>query len=372
MKFLGSILQICFLSIHSFATEAFFIKPARLAIRPFRVENKGQRGVVVVLASLDSDSTQEDSERGLWGSIGGKTPTLPSNKFKPKQSLGQNYLNDQNTVLRIVNAMDPDTDNPIVTDGGSRVVELGPGTGAITRVLVERYPKMVAIELDNRAVKLLDETLPSLSVIESDVLQVDYRSLAKLRGGPLLVVGNLPYYITSQILFSFVDAWTDQSPAVERAVVTMQWEVALRLVAKPRCKDYGILSVVFQLYGSPKVLFKIPPTVFYPKPKVDSALVSIDFPTTREPFDVSAADLRRVLSVSFQQRRKMLRQSLKTLLVSSEEGVDTITLPDEIGTKRPEELYPHEFLELTKLIYGPKLERREDETKIWRHKKHGV
>ena len=101
---------------------------------------------------------------------------------------------------------------------------------------------MIAIELDGRAVELLAETLPGLQVLQSDVLQVDYLQLSKMRGGPLVVVGNLPYYITSQILFSFVDA----APAVQRAVVTMQWEVAQRLVAKPSTKDYGILSVVFQ------------------------------------------------------------------------------------------------------------------------------
>ena len=87
------------------------------------------------------------------------------------------------------------------------------GAGALSKVLVQRYPNMLAIELDNRAVELLHETFPQLSVLESDVLQVDYRSLAELRGGPLVVVGNLPYYITSQILFSFVDC----APSVRRA-----------------------------------------------------------------------------------------------------------------------------------------------------------
>ena len=222
---------------------------------------------------------------------------------------------------------------------GARVVELGPGAGALSRVLVERYPAMLAIELDGRAVGLLAESLPSLTVLESDVLQVDYASLAAIRGGPLVVIGNLPYYITSQILFSFVDC----APTVRRAVVTMQWEVAQRLVATPKSKDYGILSVVFQLYARPRVNFKIPPTVFYPQPKVDSALVTIDFLPSREPFPVAAKDLRRVVTTAFQQRRKMLRQSLKSLggeALLAKAGIDP--------TRRAETLSIAEFCELAR------------------------
>ena len=232
-------------------------------------------------------------------------------------------------------------------------------------------------------------TVPE-QVLESDVLQVDYRAVANLRGGPLVIVGNLPYYITSQILFSFVDC----APVVRRAVVTMQWEVAQRLVAKPRTSDYGILSVVFQLYARPTVAFKIPPTVFYPQPKVDSALCVIDFSPSREPFPCAAADLRRIITTSFQQRRKMLRQSLKPLLKEAaetraaaaaaiggdgdgglEDGATVaaapLVLPEEWGMRRPEELKPEEFLELTLLVFGPRPERAEDETRVWRHAKHG-
>jgi 16S rRNA (adenine1518-N6/adenine1519-N6)-dimethyltransferase len=298
--------------------------------------------------------------------LDGKTPKLG---FKPKQSLGQNYLNDQNYVLKICNAIvegnkkvKTSIEELISIKQGSRVVELGPGTGALSRVLVTRYPNMIAIELDKRAMSTLKTTLPDLTVLESDVLQVDYWELAKIRGGPLLVVGNLPYYITSQILFTFVDC----SPSVRRAVVTMQWEVALRMVARPSTKDYGILSVVFQLYANTTLNFKIPPTCFYPSPKVDSALCTIDFPPTREQFPVSEADLRRVITTSFQQRRKTLRNSLHGLL--SEQGVE---LDDGFGLKRPEELLPREFIDLTLVIFGPKQNRPPDKSKVWRHGKHG-
>jgi len=323
----------------------------------------------------------DEGEEGVQEStLDGKTPKLA---FKPKQSLGQNYLSDQNYVLKICNALGEGSNEAAREEakaiaaegGGNRVVELGPGAGALSRVLVDRYPKMLAIELDGRAIELLGDSLPQLTVLESDVLQVDYRAIAEIRGGPLVVVGNLPYYITSQILFSFVDC----APTVRRAVVTMQWEVAQRIVAKPGTKDYGILSVVFQLYTKPRVNFKIPPTVFYPQPKVDSALCTIDFVDEREPFPCAAADLRRVITTAFQQRRKMLRQSLKKLIADARRtrnkeaapDAEPWKLPDEWGTKRPEQLEPQQFLELTLLIYGPKPERLEGETRVWRHERHG-
>lgn len=126
------------------------------------------------------------------------------------------------------------------------------------------------------------------------------------------------------------------------------------------------LICTHQLYGTPKVNFKIPPTVFYPQPKVDSALVTLDFPLSREPFSVSAADLRRVVNTAFNQRRKMLRQSLKAILKQR-----SVQLPEEWGTKRPEQLAPVEFLTLTELIYGKKPEVEKGITRVWRHQRHG-
>jgi 16S rRNA A1518/A1519 N6-dimethyltransferase RsmA/KsgA/DIM1 with predicted DNA glycosylase/AP lyase activity len=156
------------------------------------------------------------------------------------------------------------------SDLGHRVVEIGPGAGALTRVLFEKYPKMTAIEIDQRSVVFLQKKLPGIDIIHKNVLEVDWPELALSKGGRLKVIGNLPYYIVSQVLFSLADSHR----CIEKAVLTMQLEVAERITASPNTKDYGIPSVVFQLYCvSPKILFKIPPTVFYPAPKVDSALV---------------------------------------------------------------------------------------------------
>ena len=210
----------------------------------------------------------------------GRPYSLPPGKFKPKQSLGQNFLSDQNYVMKIVDTL-VDT-----SDKGHRVIEIGPGTGALTRMLHQRYPQMTAIELDQRAIEFLSDKLPSLKVIHLDALKTDWAELARERGGKLNIIGNLPYYIVSQILFSFAD----HHKAINHTVLTMQLEVAERLIAKPSTKQYGIPSVVFQLYSKPLMNFKIPPTVFYPVPKVDSALVTLDFTTPHK--DLQRVNLR--------------------------------------------------------------------------------
>lgn len=140
----------------------------------------------------------------------------------------------------------------------------------------------------------------------------------------------------------------------------MQLEVAERICAQPSTKQYGIPSVIFQLYGSTKMNFKIPPTVFFPVPKVDSALVTIDFTTPHRDLHLIEMDhLRRIVTMAFRQRRKMMRQSLKDLLLS-----EALVLPDRWATKRPEELRPEEFIQLTIDVYGTKDEHRQKTIKI--------
>ena len=163
------------------------------------------------------------------------TPTLPSGSFRPKQSLGQNFLRDGNTVTKILKAFHKDATLTRQVEP-QVIVELGPGAGALTDPLVNTYGTNVlqCIEVDPRSVELLQEKHPSLTVHHEDVLQVDYPKMAEQQGQPLIIVGNLPYYITSQILFALADA--SHSGAVDCATVTMQWEVAQRMVAPTRCK----------------------------------------------------------------------------------------------------------------------------------------
>ncbi|VEU37586.1 unnamed protein product [Pseudo-nitzschia multistriata] len=312
------------------------------------------------------------------------TPQLPSGKLKPKQSLGQNFLRDGNTVAKMIKAFHQDA-----TVHGDRpgkpltsIVELGPGAGALTDRLVENYGTDVlrCIEVDPRAIEILEEKHPALVVHHQDVLQVDYPEMAEEQGEPLVVIGNLPYYITSQILFALADA--SHYGAVDCATVTMQWEVGQRMVAPTSCKDYGILSVVFQTYADVRCHFKIPPTVFYPQPKVDSALLGLHFlgpeKLRRRLAGVRPRDFRTVVTTAFRQRRKTIRNTLKKLpgiekevlmqkidapplplpaeVLSAMEAGDAFAnaqeLPDDWMRKRPEELTPGQFVEVTRLMYG--------------------
>lgn len=286
---------------------------------------------------------------------------------------------------------------------------MGPGPGALTGTLVELFGQdtLRCIEIDIRAVEMLHDQFPDLRVSLQDVLQVDYPSMANEEGGPLSVIGNLPYYITSQILFALADA--SHLGAVRSATVTMQWEVAQRIVASVRCKDYGILSVVFQLYADCNVHFKIPPTVFYPQPKVDSALVGIRFvgpQVLRQRLaGVDPKRLRTVLNTIYRQRRKTIRNSIKKLVIQHhgpekaklildgppyplpstvlqrQQQKDAFALsqnlPSDWAKMRPEELNPAQSIELTRLVFGPDCHDEHTSnssplgTKVWRKLKHG-
>ena len=156
------------------------------------------------------------------------TPTLPKGSFRPKQSLGQNFLRDGNTVAKIIKTFVSDATKTIIENDSSdqmRAVELGPGA-----TMSDLNASFQCIEIDPRSIELLGEKHPMLRVHHMDVMQVDYPSMAEKEGGPLSIIGNLPYYITSQILFALADA--SHSNAVRSATVTMQYEVGERIVAK--------------------------------------------------------------------------------------------------------------------------------------------
>ena len=261
--------------------------------------------------------------------------------FFPKQSLGQNFLHDPNTIRKIAASLRADV--------GAPVIEIGPGTGALTDVLLERYPDLTAIEVDERAVALLRKRFPDLDVRHQDVLDVDWAALATEKGGPLHVIGNLPYYITSPILFSLLDAQLDFSPrqTVCEAVVMMQLEVAERLLAEPRTKAYGILSVIFQRYAAPELLFRISRNVFFPKPDVTSAVVRLAFDGAGGRTSAEAEPLREIVRAAFNQRRKTLRNSLSRW--TKDQG---LALPPGWDRRRAEELTPDEFVELTRYLGG--------------------
>ena len=248
--------------------------------------------------------------------------------FRPKQSLGQNFMHDPNMIRKIVGALQAPPD--------AHVVEIGPGTGALTGLLHERYDTFTALEIDQRAVAHLNEHLPGVDVREIDALEANWAALADEKGGPLYVISNTPYYLTSQILFVLLDART----VVHEAVLTMQKEVAERLVAEPRTKAYGILSVLMQLYANPEYLFSVSRHVFTPQPNVTSATVRCTYDPEADP-DIAFDWIRTLVRAAFNQRRKMLRNSLSPWTKDQD-----LTLPNDWGRRRAEALTPDTYVDL--------------------------
>lgn len=225
--------------------------------------------------------------------------------LQAKKSLGQNFLLDLNLTARIARAAGPLNN---VT-----VVEIGPGPGGLTRALLaENAHRIIAIERDERAIAALEDIAArypgSLDIIHGDATSIDAKPL--LRGGPARIVANLPYNISTHLLIGWLtlDPWP---PWYDRMVLMFQREVAERIVAAPGDEAYGRLSVLANWRTKTRILFDIAPTAFVPQPKVVSTVVEFVPRTTPEPCDVNL--LQKVTEAAFGQRRKMLRQSLKSL-----------------------------------------------------------
>lgn len=224
--------------------------------------------------------------------------------FSLKKSLGQNFLIDQNILWNIVSAAN--------LDESKGVLEIGPGIGALTEQLASQAGKVVAIEIDQRLMVILQETLSAyehVEVIHGDVLKLDLKSIAKEHFAGLKnfsVVANLPYYVTTPIIMKLLE---EQLP-LENIVVMIQKEVAERLGAKPGGKDYGSLSVAVQFYCEPEIISIVPRTVFIPQPNVDSAVIRLK--VRKEP-PVSLLNRNHffdVVQAAFAQRRKTLYNNL--------------------------------------------------------------
>ncbi|WP_027016524.1 16S rRNA (adenine(1518)-N(6)/adenine(1519)-N(6))-dimethyltransferase RsmA [Comamonas composti] len=217
-------------------------------------------------------------------------------KHIPRKRFGQNFLTDGGIIDAIVRAIAPEAGQPMV--------EIGPGLMALTQPLVERLGRLTVIELD-RDLALRLKLRPDLDVVESDVLKVDFRALAQRLGVPRLrVVGNLPYNISSPILFHLLE----QVDVIQDQHFMLQKEVIDRMVAKPATAAYGRLTVMLQWrYAMQDVLF-VPPGSFNPPPKVDSAVVRM-LPRA-QPAELDAKLLEELVQVAFSQRRKILRNTL--------------------------------------------------------------
>jgi len=248
-----------------------------------------------------------------------------------RKSLGQHFLNDRRILQRIVDALE--------LTGGETVIEIGPGRGSLTELLVPVAHRLILIEYDRALSAKLREryaSSTSVSVVEADVLTVN---LGDVAGGPYRVVGNVPYYITTPILFHAL-----QAPRPDRAVYLVQREVAERIVAAPGSDEYGALSVNVQAVAIARLLFRVAPGSFVPPPKVESATVRID----PRPDPVITPDeeavFRRFVRDAFGMRRKQMRRVLREVLAIDAERASALLESCDIDPAvRPETLSPEDF-----------------------------
>jgi 16S rRNA (adenine1518-N6/adenine1519-N6)-dimethyltransferase len=253
-----------------------------------------------------------------------------------KKSLGQHFLLDLNLTSRVARAAGDLSD--------CTVIEIGPGPGGLTRALLHSgAKKVIAIERDERPIAALQEVAKAypgkLEIIEGDALEIDPVSLCD---GPRKIVANLPYNISTQLVLN----WLENITEYECLTLMFQKEVADRLGASPRTKDYGRISVLTQWLCDVRMNFNIKPTAFTPPPKVMSTVATL-VPRDKPLVDVERKDLERVTQSAFGQRRKMLRASLKTLGVNGEELAMKAGLEP---TKRAEELSVEDFCALVKAL----------------------
>ncbi len=257
-------------------------------------------------------------------------------QVRPKKNLGQHFLTDLNIAKRIADTVDACPDIP--------VLEIGPGMGVLTQFLVEKPREVKAVEIDDESVRYLNEKYPKLhdNIIGDDFLKMDLRQL--FDGKAFVLTGNYPYDISSQIFFKMLD----NKELIPCCTGMIQREVALRIASKPGSRQYGILSVLIQAWYDTEYLFTVDENVFNPPPKVKSAVIRM----TRNGVEDLGCDetlFKRVVKTVFNQRRKMLRVSLKPLF-NKEMMPSPEFFANDMMTKRPEQLAVADFVELTNRV----------------------
>lgn len=255
--------------------------------------------------------------------------------IKMSKKLGQNFLIKRGIVDEIVHVAE--------LTPGEPVLEVGPGIGTLTQGLAQSGADVTAIELDRRLLEVLDTTLASydnVRIIHGDVLKLDVPSIMNHK--PFKVVANLPYYITTPIIMSLLES----KLPIERLVVMVQKEVALRMVAKPGTKDYGALSVAVQYYTEPDIVLDVPPKSFLPAPAVTSSVIRCVL-RDKPPVDVIDEKLFfRVVKAGFAQRRKTFSNTMKTTGLSKDRIEELLAKANIDGQRRGETFTLQEFADV--------------------------
>lgn len=264
--------------------------------------------------------------------------------FKFSKSLGQNFLIDDNVIDKII-------DGARVKEG-DKVIEVGPGIGTLTREMAKRAEKVVAVEIDKNLIPILKETLADFDnteVVNEDILKVDINKLVdeKLSEGPVKLIANLPYYITTPIVMKFLE----EDIPVTDIVVMVQKEVADRMNAVPSTKDYGALSVAVQYYCDTEIVAKAPRHMFIPQPKVDSTVIGLHIREERKYKADNEQLFFKTVKAAFGQRRKTLLNSLSSMGVLDKAKIKEVLAEAGIDEKRRgETLSIEEFANLSNII----------------------
>ncbi len=279
------------------------------------------------------------------GTINKTKATIESHGFHIKKKFGQNFLVDQNILRNIVNI-------PTINEG-TLVVEIGPGLGSLTEHLLEKAKYVLAYEIDSELIKILNENFDNknLSIICDDFLKRDVDADIKLLDieyDNVVVVANLPYYITTPIILKIIE----ESSIIKEIVVMTQLEVARRLTSNPSTKDYNSLSVAIQYKTNAEIAMKVPKNVFIPAPNVDSAIVKLTIKDNIDLKPLSEEHFYNLVRSSFKQRRKTLVNNLHVRY--NEEKVDLISYLEDLdlnGKIRAENLSVSDFIRLSDYLF---------------------
>ena len=243
---------------------------------------------------------------------------------KPKKRFGQHFLKDHNILNKIVNEINYKPDDI--------VLEIGPGYGALTEKLFPLIKNFTAVEIDRNAAQHLKHSFEKINLIEKDFMDIEFDKLISTKGQKLRIVGNIPYNLTSPILFKLFE----NNKFISDAVIMVQHEVARRITAERDSKEYGILSVLASFFSETKFCFKISPNVFYPKPKVYSALIHLYFKELTSTVEEQKLFIK-IVKAAFGKRRKILKNSLSNSIFNEIDftgsGIDLSLRAENLSVK---------------------------------------